>query len=337
MLPQQITILHVTFPLLLVLVVLCLFVWLFVIWYEGNKDGFDEYKLLDIAFLSLIVSFGLGYGVFRLTAWLAIYYPTNILLRVNSPLLICALVLWAAYATVVFIVKKRHWSEYRVLDIYALADTLSLLVLCIGLFLLTRRLTYIYATLSFLAMYLFVLRFRGYKFVSGTLFTVFNLVLMPIGLLFFRQTNYLLLYVIQFTISLLNLYLIRKRIMLSSEFINKIKRILLSKKRDLTEEGKLLKEEDPYTQPGRDTDNADYIDDTELEDTEKVVYDAEEKDVSDDKLQVNKALSAMDKGSYGICENCGKPIDKARLQAYPETTLCLECAERLEKEKSLAE
>ncbi|HET7771349.1 MAG TPA: TraR/DksA family transcriptional regulator, partial [Chloroflexota bacterium] len=30
-------------------------------------------------------------------------------------------------------------------------------------------------------------------------------------------------------------------------------------------------------------------------------------------------------GTYGECESCGNPIPKARLDALPEATLCIEC------------
>jgi len=37
------------------------------------------------------------------------------------------------------------------------------------------------------------------------------------------------------------------------------------------------------------------------------------------------ALEKIRQGTYGLCENCGAPIDPARLEAVPETTLCLQC------------
>jgi RNA polymerase-binding transcription factor DksA len=43
-------------------------------------------------------------------------------------------------------------------------------------------------------------------------------------------------------------------------------------------------------------------------------------------VQVRKALARIKLGKYGYCEVCGKPIDKARLEAYPEATTCLEHA-----------
>jgi RNA polymerase-binding transcription factor DksA len=43
--------------------------------------------------------------------------------------------------------------------------------------------------------------------------------------------------------------------------------------------------------------------------------------------QIKDALHKHDAGQYGICENCGREIDIARLEAIPYTALCLNCAE----------
>lgn len=53
---------------------------------------------------------------------------------------------------------------------------------------------------------------------------------------------------------------------------------------------------------------------------------------------IQTALRAIEKGQYGICERCGKPIDPARLEVRPDATLCLECqreVERLARKTSL--
>jgi DnaK suppressor protein len=47
--------------------------------------------------------------------------------------------------------------------------------------------------------------------------------------------------------------------------------------------------------------------------------------------EIDKALETAKKGTYGICERCGKPIDPTRLEALPETTLCVKCKNELEK------
>lgn len=47
--------------------------------------------------------------------------------------------------------------------------------------------------------------------------------------------------------------------------------------------------------------------------------------------QIERALSRIDDGSYGVCESCGKAIGKGRLQAFPRATLCVSCKEREER------
>ncbi|MDQ1249675.1 MAG: hypothetical protein QG597_4051 [Actinomycetota bacterium] len=41
--------------------------------------------------------------------------------------------------------------------------------------------------------------------------------------------------------------------------------------------------------------------------------------------QVEHAIARIDSGKYGICENCGEPIGRARLEVYPRATLCMAC------------
>ncbi|WKX69821.1 TraR/DksA C4-type zinc finger protein [Streptomyces sp. XD-27] len=48
-------------------------------------------------------------------------------------------------------------------------------------------------------------------------------------------------------------------------------------------------------------------------------------------LQTERALARLDAGTYGLCESCGRPIGKARMQAFPRATLCVECKQRQER------
>ena len=41
--------------------------------------------------------------------------------------------------------------------------------------------------------------------------------------------------------------------------------------------------------------------------------------------KVDSALRRIRAGTYGSCERCGKPIDKARLKALPYSVLCIDC------------
>ena len=43
---------------------------------------------------------------------------------------------------------------------------------------------------------------------------------------------------------------------------------------------------------------------------------------------IEEALVRMDKGTYGVCRDCGDSIAPARLQAIPWTRVCITCKEK---------
>lgn len=45
---------------------------------------------------------------------------------------------------------------------------------------------------------------------------------------------------------------------------------------------------------------------------------------------IERALEAIDDGSYGFCIDCDEPIAEARLLADPVATTCIRCAARRE-------
>jgi len=46
---------------------------------------------------------------------------------------------------------------------------------------------------------------------------------------------------------------------------------------------------------------------------------------------VEHAMEKIEKGTYGLCDNCGKKIDPNRLEALPQASLCLNCKALLAK------
>uniref|UniRef100_A0A832DRN6 Zinc finger DksA/TraR C4-type domain-containing protein n=1 Tax=candidate division WWE3 bacterium TaxID=2053526 RepID=A0A832DRN6_UNCKA len=46
-------------------------------------------------------------------------------------------------------------------------------------------------------------------------------------------------------------------------------------------------------------------------------------------METRLALSKIKIGKYGICDNCGKPIDRSRLKVYPQARYCLDCEKKL--------
>jgi DnaK suppressor protein len=47
--------------------------------------------------------------------------------------------------------------------------------------------------------------------------------------------------------------------------------------------------------------------------------------------QMERALARFDDGTYGLCIDCGCPIDPARLEALPYAQLCLDCQSKQER------
>ena len=44
------------------------------------------------------------------------------------------------------------------------------------------------------------------------------------------------------------------------------------------------------------------------------------------RARVARALAKLEEGSYGACDRCGQAIAPARLEAAPESVLCIDCA-----------
>ena len=50
-----------------------------------------------------------------------------------------------------------------------------------------------------------------------------------------------------------------------------------------------------------------------------------EKRLKDQLTEVEHALQKFEEGTYGLCDDCGQPIDPDRLEALPQANLCLSC------------
>ncbi|NYF98333.1 TraR/DksA family transcriptional regulator [Janibacter cremeus] len=42
--------------------------------------------------------------------------------------------------------------------------------------------------------------------------------------------------------------------------------------------------------------------------------------------EIDAALERLDRGDYGTCEQCGRPIGPGRLEARPTARRCIDCA-----------
>lgn len=117
--------------------------------------------------------------------------------------------------------------------------------------------------------------------------------------------------------------------MLSNEQISKFKSQLEAQKKDLEDryEGNdhlNLREGHAHESTGElsSYDNHPADEGTDLYEREKDI--ALREHYLNELANVNKALNAIQNGTYGTCEVCGKEIAKQRLEALPNTTYCIE-------------
>ena len=48
-------------------------------------------------------------------------------------------------------------------------------------------------------------------------------------------------------------------------------------------------------------------------------------------MKIRDALDRIERGTYGICQECGEAISERRLMARPVATLCIDCKDWQEK------
>lgn len=52
-----------------------------------------------------------------------------------------------------------------------------------------------------------------------------------------------------------------------------------------------------------------------------------EGELEDSLRDVDDALAKIDEGTYGVCEDCGREVERDRLEALPQARLCISCQE----------
>ena len=56
--------------------------------------------------------------------------------------------------------------------------------------------------------------------------------------------------------------------------------------------------------------------------------------LSESLAEVENCLHKLDDGTYGLCDNCGQRINRARLEALPQANLCLNCKALQKRQKN---
>jgi RNA polymerase-binding transcription factor DksA len=311
MLPQLITIFGFKISTLIPFALAGVIAFSYLIWSQGKKDGFDEEHLFDLALLCTLIS----------------------LCIIKIPLVIVVPVLFAVVYVCATIWK---WSVFRVTDIVSLAIVAAVTIPLAGYILIHQKYILIPAVFLLLAAYVVLSKLRSSHLLSGYVFSLILLTISIAGPFIYRDKLYLLFYGVLAIISLANIYFrrsksLRKKDSMAKNILplnvfNELKNRLLSKRKQLKNQQKIFIQEDPYLQSDRASDNSELMDEALLEDTQKEYSDIRKNAVDKMQIQVRKALARMRIGKYGTCEVCGKTIEKARLEAYPQATTCLEHA-----------
>lgn len=109
--------------------------------------------------------------------------------------------------------------------------------------------------------------------------------------------------------------------MLRKNELLEIKEILLQMKKDIL---KTLAERIKSNDLTDQREIGDIFDDADLEQTRELnlLLGTRERQKLD---QIESALSRMEQGEYGFCEDCEENIPAGRLKAMPFATLCVKC------------
>ncbi len=108
-----------------------------------------------------------------------------------------------------------------------------------------------------------------------------------------------------------------------------IKDMLLKMREDLVHE--IARRSKATTEPGAQDigDILDSVSEERTRELDMILTDREKRKL----LQIDDALDRIEDETYGLCEDCGTKIPRARLKVLPFAKFCVECQEKNEREE----
>lgn len=111
--------------------------------------------------------------------------------------------------------------------------------------------------------------------------------------------------------------------LLSSAQLEHLKSCLLIQKKDILNKAQQFKEEQIDQEKSRISEEAEAAS-ADVDNSLSIhLYERDRRSL----LMIEKALSKIAEGTYGLCERCQDAIHSARLVARPFTPLCIDCME----------
>jgi DnaK suppressor protein len=115
---------------------------------------------------------------------------------------------------------------------------------------------------------------------------------------------------------------------LNKTSLEEIKKTLLKKKQEILNDLKNIKSEASTSVDFPEY--GDKVDENVQEIDEYTKNLATDKVLENSLRDIDNALERIEKGNYGICKYCKKPINKKRLLARPVASACVECKTKLQ-------
>ncbi len=304
----------------------------YVIWREAKKEGFDEESVFDMIVILLLGSLLIGRMVWALENMARL---TKVIVHVVSfwkPGVDFIGAASGGLSLLYIMTKGRKWSLYRILDIFSMGVSLAFPLALSAMVFVRGRYDILVAVGLLLILHAILMTLRGQGFVFGGVFGVSLILGSSIMYVFFGNPKSLIFFVLLFTLGcgvLIKRLRIKKMSVagISKDFLKSIQDLLKKKDRELAQEELVLEKGDSYNVADRDTMNNEDVDEAK-EDEQHENTDILKKSIEEMRLQIRKALSMIKIGTYGICEVCHKPIDSARLKAFPQATTCVECEDK---------
>jgi len=339
LLPSYFTIASINIGTLPLFVATSILVVAFLFWRGGVRAGYPEEKILDLTLVVLVSSLVVG----RIAS---IILNQDYNFSLNNLLFgkVSALGgLFGAGGSSIYYIKRRGWSIYTIGDIASVPLIAMQFISSLGRYLVGDETRVLIEAIFYLVLFGVFYLLKKKKFFAGfyiflylisfSLIRIFSAIATKdLRIMLFASYSLLIIFSVlalgrrvrKVKLSLLTLGIKDLIPMISKDIVERAKGFLTKKREKIEQEKLVLESEDPYMEPARAEHNAELADDAQ-EDREHDELEAQKELLGKSKKQVDKALEKIEKGTYGACDNCGKEIDPARLEALPEATTCVNC------------
>jgi DnaK suppressor protein len=325
--------------------ILSFFVFCFVFWKNAVEEGFSSDQVLDSIFLMLLGSVIGGKFLFRSINWEFFRYQL-----VASPLILEGALIGGGIG--LFIAVRRYgWDGWKIGDIAALSLNLFQFIISLGIYFYSGLWAYLVLSGLFALLYLilFILRKKlnlgkssaynllrrldkkiltggliaAYLTGSGCIAILFLAIYPNLDSLFWKFQVVFYLFLTFTSFFLAKRKMSEQEVSMSGflpqSFIQKMKDILLMRKKEIKTEIEDLKEKDPFIREfkdegGRDVDN---MADEALEEMGHDLVTAEQDLLKSELKEVDESLRDIKTGTYGLSHKTGKPISPNRLEVIP--------------------